>query len=155
MTFLCSGIRFASVDISNDVIKMKKSFNIEIPAACHIDIQEIFRPRHHERTSMAHMAVDLIDDYYADMKTKIKNHNEWETTPLHGKNIDYAATDAFVAYSCTASFKSWTMGSVTSQHQLTLVMMMIQISYDDLWSEQEWWWLYISLWCSVCLLWSG
>lgn len=98
MTFLCSGIRFASVDISNDVIKMKKSFNIVIPTACHIDIQKIFRPGRHEKTSMAQMAAALIDDYYTDMKTKIKNHNEWETTPLHGKNIDYAATDAFVAY---------------------------------------------------------
>ena len=98
MDFLCSGIRFASVDINNDKIKMRKSFNIEIPAAFHIDIQDIFRPRNQQRTSMVHMAVDLIDDYYADMKTKINNHNEWEMTPLRGKNIEYAAVDAYVAY---------------------------------------------------------
>jgi len=47
---------------------------------------------------MADMAVALIDDHYADMKTKLHSHQEWETTPLHGSNIEYAAIDAFVAY---------------------------------------------------------
>ena len=47
---------------------------------------------------MADMAVALIDDHYADMKTKLHSHQEWETTPLHGSNIEYATIDAFVAY---------------------------------------------------------
>ena len=49
---------------------------------------------------MAHMAVALIDEEYADMKTKFPSdqHKEWETTPLDGINIEYAAKDAYVAY---------------------------------------------------------
>jgi len=99
MDFLRSGIHFASVDVSNDKLKMRRSFGIEIPAGCLIDIQDIFRLRY-ERTSMACMAVALIDDYYGDMKTKFPRaqHKEWERTPLQPINIEYAAKDAYVAY---------------------------------------------------------
>ena len=61
MNFLRSGIRFASVDIRNDKIKMKKTWDIEIPAACHIDLQDIFKLEH-DRTSMASMAVVTTRD---------------------------------------------------------------------------------------------
>ena len=99
MDFLRSGIRFASVDIRNDKIKMRKTRDIEIPAACHIDLQDIFKLEH-DRTSMASMAVALIDEQYADMKTKFHKdqHKKWEKTPLDAINIEYAARDAYVAY---------------------------------------------------------
>ena len=100
MDFLRSGIRFASVDIRNDKIKMKKTWDIEIPAACHIDLQDIFKLEH-DRTSMASMAVALIDEEYADMKSKFRKndlHKTWEKTPLDRINIEYAARDAYVSY---------------------------------------------------------
>lgn len=99
MDFLCSGIHFASVDIRNDKLKMRHNFGIEIPSDCHIDIQDKFKLEH-ERTSMAHMAVALIDEEYADMKTKFPRyqHKKWERTPFDGINIEYAAKDAYVSY---------------------------------------------------------
>ena len=99
MDFPRSGISFASVDIKNDKIKMKKTWDIEIPAACHIDLQDIFKLEH-DRTSMASMAVALIDEQYADMKIKFHKdqHKKWEKTPLDACNIEYAARDAYVAY---------------------------------------------------------
>ena len=72
MDFLRSGIRFASVDITNDNIKMRRTWGIEIPAACRIDLQGKFRLEH-DKTSMANMAFALIDEEYADMKTKFHN----------------------------------------------------------------------------------
>ena len=95
-----SGITFASVDINNDKIKMKKTWNIVIPAAYHIDLQDLFRLKHNQ-TSMANMAVALIDEEYADMKSKFRNddlHKNWEKTPLDRINIEYAARDAYVSY---------------------------------------------------------
>ena len=99
MNFLRSGIRFASVDIRNDKIKMRKTWDIEISVACHIDLQDIFKLEH-DRTSMARMAVALIDEQYADMKTKFHKdqHKKWEKTPLNAINIEYVARDAYVAY---------------------------------------------------------
>ena len=49
---------------------------------------------------MASMAVVLIDEQYADMKTKFHKdqHKKWEKTPLDAINIEYAARDAYVAY---------------------------------------------------------
>ena len=78
---------------------MRRTWGIEIPAACHIDIQRIFKLKH-DKTSMADMAFTLIDEEYADMKTKLPNdqHKLWEKTPLDGINIEYAAVDAYVAY---------------------------------------------------------
>ncbi|KAE8767790.1 hypothetical protein D1007_60810 [Hordeum vulgare] len=43
MDFLRSGIRFTSVDITNDMTNMRRNFGIEIPAACHIDLQGLFQ----------------------------------------------------------------------------------------------------------------
>jgi DNA polymerase elongation subunit (family B) len=100
MEFLLrSGIHFASVDITNDKIKMRRTWGIEIPAACHIDLQGKFRLEH-DKTSMANMAAAVIDEEYADMKTKFPKdqHKEWEKTPLDAINIEYAAIDAYVAY---------------------------------------------------------
>uniref|UniRef100_A0A8I7BG68 3'-5' exonuclease domain-containing protein n=1 Tax=Hordeum vulgare subsp. vulgare TaxID=112509 RepID=A0A8I7BG68_HORVV len=92
MEFLHSGVTFASVDI-------RHSFSIEIPAVCHVDLQTIFRLRH-DRTSMAHMAVALIDESYGDMKTSFPKyqHKLWEKVPLDDINIQYAAKDAYVSY---------------------------------------------------------
>uniref|UniRef100_A0A8I6WNG8 3'-5' exonuclease domain-containing protein n=1 Tax=Hordeum vulgare subsp. vulgare TaxID=112509 RepID=A0A8I6WNG8_HORVV len=99
MEFLRSGITFASVDIRNDKLKMRHSFGIEIPAGCLVDLQTIFRLRH-DRTSMAHMAVALIDESYGDMKTSFPKcqHKLWEKGPLDDINIEYAAKDAYVSY---------------------------------------------------------
>ena len=49
---------------------------------------------------MANMAFALIDEEYADMKTKFHKdqHKLWEKTPLDAINIEYAAIDAYVAY---------------------------------------------------------
>ena len=49
---------------------------------------------------MAHMAVALIDDSYADMKTSFpkSQHKLWEKGPLDDINIEYAAKDAYVSY---------------------------------------------------------
>uniref|UniRef100_A0A8I6X1Q3 3'-5' exonuclease domain-containing protein n=1 Tax=Hordeum vulgare subsp. vulgare TaxID=112509 RepID=A0A8I6X1Q3_HORVV len=99
MEFLRSGVTFASVDIRNDRLKMRHSFGIEIPAGCLVDIQTIFKLQH-DRTSMARMAVALIDDSYADMKTSFprSQHRLWEKSPLDDINIEYAAKDAYVSY---------------------------------------------------------
>uniref|UniRef100_A0A8I6X129 3'-5' exonuclease domain-containing protein n=1 Tax=Hordeum vulgare subsp. vulgare TaxID=112509 RepID=A0A8I6X129_HORVV len=99
MEFLRSGVTFASVDIWNDRLKMRHNFGIEIRAGCLVDLQTIFRLRH-ERTSMAHMAVALIDDSYGDMKTSFpkSQHRLWEKGPLDDINIQYAAKDAYVSY---------------------------------------------------------
>uniref|UniRef100_A0A8I6Y0Y5 3'-5' exonuclease domain-containing protein n=1 Tax=Hordeum vulgare subsp. vulgare TaxID=112509 RepID=A0A8I6Y0Y5_HORVV len=99
MEFLRSGVTFASVDIKNDRLKMRHSFGIEIPAGCLVDHQTIFKLRH-DRTSMAPMAVALIDDSYADMKTSFpkSQHRLWEKCPLDDINIEYAAKDAYVSY---------------------------------------------------------
>uniref|UniRef100_A0A8I6WMQ5 3'-5' exonuclease domain-containing protein n=1 Tax=Hordeum vulgare subsp. vulgare TaxID=112509 RepID=A0A8I6WMQ5_HORVV len=99
MEFLCSGVTFASVDIRNDKLKMRHNFSIEIPAGCLVDLQTIFRLRH-DRTSMAHMAVALIDESYGDMKTSFPKyqHKLWEKGPLDDINIEYAAKDAYVSY---------------------------------------------------------
>uniref|UniRef100_A0A8I7B964 3'-5' exonuclease domain-containing protein n=1 Tax=Hordeum vulgare subsp. vulgare TaxID=112509 RepID=A0A8I7B964_HORVV len=99
MEFLHSGVTFASVDIRNDRLKMRHNFGIEIPAGCLVDLQTIFRLRH-DRTSMAHMAVALIDESYGDMKTSFPKyqHKLWEKGPLDDINIQYAAKDAYVPY---------------------------------------------------------
>ena len=99
MEFLRSGIHFVSVDITNDKIKMRRTWGIEIPAACHIDLQGKFRLEH-DKTSMANMAAAVIDEEYAGMKTKFPKdqHKKWEKTPLDAINIEYAARDAYVAY---------------------------------------------------------
>uniref|UniRef100_A0A8I6X6Y3 3'-5' exonuclease domain-containing protein n=1 Tax=Hordeum vulgare subsp. vulgare TaxID=112509 RepID=A0A8I6X6Y3_HORVV len=99
MDFLRSGITFATVDIRNDKLKMRHSFGIEIPAGCLVDLQTVFRLRH-DRTSMAHMAVALIDEEYGDMKISFpkSQHKLWEKAPLDPINIEYAAKDAYVSY---------------------------------------------------------
>uniref|UniRef100_A0A8I6WPS4 3'-5' exonuclease domain-containing protein n=1 Tax=Hordeum vulgare subsp. vulgare TaxID=112509 RepID=A0A8I6WPS4_HORVV len=99
MDFLRSGISFATVHIRNDKLKMRYSFGIEIPTDCLVDLQTVFRLRH-DRTSMAHMAVALIDEEYGDMKTSFpkSQHKLWEKAPLDPINIKYAAKDAYVSY---------------------------------------------------------
>ena len=68
MDFLRSGIHCASVDITNDRIKMRRTWCLEIPSACHIDLQAIFR-LDHAKTRMADMASAVIDeDTYKNMK---------------------------------------------------------------------------------------
>ena len=99
MEFVRSGIYFASVDITNDKIKMRSTWGIEIPADRHIDLQGRFKLEH-DKTSMADMAAALIDEEYAGMKKKFpkSGHKHWEKTPLDPINIEYAAIDGYVAY---------------------------------------------------------
>ena len=101
MDFLRSGIHFASVDITNDKIKMKRTWpGLEIPSACHIDLQAIFRLEH-SKTGMAAVASAVIDeDAYKNMKKRFNSaqHDLWEKYPVDGCNIEYAAIDAYVAY---------------------------------------------------------
>ena len=89
MYFLRSGIHFASVDITNDKIKMRRTWGLEIPSACHIDLQRIFKLEN-DKTGMADMAVAVIEeDDYAEMKTGFPKtqHDHWEKTPLDACNI--------------------------------------------------------------------
>ena len=99
MDFLRSGIHFASVDITNDKIKMKHTWpGLEIPFACHIDLQAIFRLEH-LNTGMAVMASAVLDeDAYKDMKKGFKSgqHYLWEKYPLDGCNIEYAVLSVLV-----------------------------------------------------------
>uniref|UniRef100_A0A8I7BA24 Uncharacterized protein n=1 Tax=Hordeum vulgare subsp. vulgare TaxID=112509 RepID=A0A8I7BA24_HORVV len=99
MEFLRSSIYFASIDITNDKIKMRHTWGIEIPAECHVDLHGRFRLEP-DKTSMAHMAAVLIDGEYTDMNTKFPKpwHKLWEKTPLDPINIEYAAIDGYVAY---------------------------------------------------------
>ncbi|XP_051221343.1 uncharacterized protein [Lolium perenne] len=99
MDFLCSGVHFASVDIRNDKIAIKQSWNIEIPNECHIDLQDLFK-LDRDRTGMADMAATLIDSSYKGMKKESPSvqHKFWEKNPLGDINIEYAARDGFVAY---------------------------------------------------------
>jgi hypothetical protein len=100
MEFLLrNGIYFVSVDITNDKIKMRSTWGIEIPADRHIDLQDRFKLKH-DKTSMDDMAAALIDESYASMKKKFpkSQHNHWAKTPLDPINIDYAAVDGYVSY---------------------------------------------------------
>ena len=99
MEFLRSGIYFVSVDITNDKIKMRSTWGIEIPADRHIDLQDRFKLKH-DRTSMADMAAALIGPEYADMKKKFPKsaYRHWARTPLDRINIEYAAIDGYVSY---------------------------------------------------------
>ena len=116
MDFLRSGIRFASVDVTNERLNMRRIFGIEIPGECHINLQGLFQLQY-ERTLMADMAVALIDEENGDMKIKFpkSQHRLWERTPLDRINIEYAAKDASFHTSCTTRFESSTMASVTSR----------------------------------------
>ena len=71
MDFLRSGIRFASVDVTNERLNMRRIFGIEIPGECHINLQGLFQLQY-ERTLMADMAVALIDEEYHDWKTSFR-----------------------------------------------------------------------------------
>jgi hypothetical protein len=119
MEFLRSGIYFASVDITNDKIKMRRTWGIEIPAECHIDLQGRFRLEH-DKTSMADMAAALIDEHYAHMKTKFpkSGHKHWEKTPLDPINIEYAAIDGYVAYELYRKIRIFNYGQ---RHLVPLV----------------------------------
>ena len=101
MDFLVNnGIHFASVDITNDKIKMMSTWGIEIPADCHIDLQDLIQFRYAEKTGMADMAAVLIDPEYAGMKKKFpkEQHWFWEKNCLDRINLDYAAIDAYVSF---------------------------------------------------------
>ena len=49
--------------------------------------------------SLGDVSAAIIDDYYADMKTKMTNqeHNQWADI-LTKKHIEYAAKDAYTAF---------------------------------------------------------
>ena len=116
MDFLHKGITFATVDITNDKLNMRHNFGIEIPTGCLIDLQTVFRLRH-VRTSMAHMAVALIDEEYGDMKTSFpkSQHKLWEKAHLILSTLSMQQKMHTFHTSCTARFESSTMASVTSR----------------------------------------
>ena len=109
MDFLVnSGIHFCSVDITNDKIKMMRTWGIEIPAVCHIDLQDLIHYRYPEKTGMADMAAVLIDPKYAGMKKEFpsKQHKLWEKNCLDRINLDYAAIDAYVSFELYRKYSS-------------------------------------------------
>ena len=81
---------------------MKRTFEWEdeIPDEYHVDLQDVFKMNNVERSGMATMAAELIDESYGTMKTKFKKdrHRLWEKNPLDKINREYAAKDAFVSY---------------------------------------------------------
>ena len=99
MYFLCSGIHFSSVDITNDKIKMERTWpGIEIPSPYHIDLQAIFKLEHLKTGMFAMASVVLDEDAYKDMKKSFKSgqHYLWEKYPLDGCNIEYAVLSVLV-----------------------------------------------------------
>ena len=65
------------------------------------DIQENWRMPEGKKPldSLGDVSAAIIDDYYANMKAKIKNdeHNQW-TDILTRRHIEYAAKDAYTAF---------------------------------------------------------
>lgn len=109
MDFLVnSGIHFASVDITNDRLKMMNTWGIQIPDECHIDLQDLIQLSYPKKTGMADMAAFLIHEEYAGMKKKFnkKQHNFWEKNPLDRINLDYAAIDAYVSFELYRKYSS-------------------------------------------------
>ena len=103
MDFLVnSGLDFVSVDITNDQVKMKHTWDIEIPEDHYIDLQDLmhFEEKEGGKTGMAQMATAYIHQRYEEMKTKFKksNHAKWGKCPLDSTNLHYAAIDAYVAF---------------------------------------------------------
>ncbi|XP_051212060.1 uncharacterized protein [Lolium perenne] len=91
--------QWSSVDIRNDKIAMKQSWNIDIASQYHIDLQDLFKLEP-DRTGMADMANSLIDKSYKGMKKEFPSvqHKFWEKNPLDEINLEYADRDGFVAY---------------------------------------------------------
>ncbi|KAK1694323.1 hypothetical protein QYE76_011020 [Lolium multiflorum] len=106
-----SGVHFASVDIRNDKIAIKQSWNIEIPSQYHIDLQDLFKLER-DRTGMADMAASLIDISYKGMKKEFPSiqHKFWEKNPLDEINLEYAAKDGFVAYELYRIIRNFNYG---------------------------------------------
>ena len=63
-----------------------------------MDLQPLYQLG--EKVGMSVMAADMIDPWYADMKTKFPQeaHHRWDNRPLPKINMEYAAIDAFVAF---------------------------------------------------------
>ena len=65
------------------------------------DIQENWRVREGKKPldSLGDVSAAIIDDYYANMKSKITNeeHNHWADI-LTRRHIEYAAKDAYAAF---------------------------------------------------------
>ena len=85
-----------------------RTWGIEIPAVCHIDLQDLIHYRYPEKTGMADMAAVLIDPKYAGMKKKFPNnqHKFWEKNQLDRINLDYAAIDAYVSFELYRKYSS-------------------------------------------------
>ena len=80
---------------------MKTTWGFEIPDNFHVDIQDIYYIKGStERSGMAGLAGEIIDETYKNMKSKLppKGHNQWEKQPLDEDNLRYAAIDGFVAF---------------------------------------------------------
>ena len=102
MDFLVNnGFDFVSVDITNDQMKMERTWNFEIPEDHYIDLQDLIHFEEKEgKTGMAPMATAFIHQEYDAMKAKFpkSNHQKWGECPLALTNLHYAAIDAYVAF---------------------------------------------------------
>ena len=102
MDFLVnSSLHSVSVDITKDQMKMMRTWDIEIPEDCYIDLQDLIHFDEQDgKTVMAHMSTAYIHEDYARMKEKFpkKNHNFLEKNPPDWINLEYAAIDAYVAF---------------------------------------------------------
>ncbi|CAM0956221.1 unnamed protein product [Alopecurus aequalis] len=93
------GIKFASVDTSNEKRVLGRTWNFSIPDENYEDIQDLYYDVYKQKKAgMAPMAEKLIDLWYKDMKKKHYTwHNHWDNKTLEKEHIIYAAIDGFLA----------------------------------------------------------
>ena len=67
--FLCrKGIRFTSVDITNDTIMLSRAL-IKIPEGHHIDIENPYKIKSYPvKDGMGDLAAEIIDKFYEKLK---------------------------------------------------------------------------------------
>ncbi|CAM0883301.1 unnamed protein product [Alopecurus aequalis] len=98
--FFCEGgVKFASVDTSNDKRVLGRTWNFSIPDENYEDIQDLYYDVYNQKKAgMALMAEKLIDPFYKDMMKKHYTwNNHWDNKTLDKEHIIYAAIDAFLA----------------------------------------------------------
>ncbi|CAM0907490.1 unnamed protein product [Alopecurus aequalis] len=97
--FRFSGVKFASVDTSNDKLVLGRTWNFCIPDENYEDIQDLYYDVYKQKKAgMAPMAEQLIDPWYKDMKKKhYKWHDYWDKDILDMDHIIYATIDGFIS----------------------------------------------------------
>ena len=93
------GVKFASVDTSNDKRVLGRTWNFSIPDENYEDIQDLYYDVYKQKKAgMAPMAEKLIDPFYQDMKKKHYTwHDYWDHKKLDVQHINYVAIDGFLA----------------------------------------------------------